>query len=203
MANGRNPGAVRKGTRRKPLQKHPGSLMQVDFATNIEAALRVLEAKVAQHVLRSATYAGAKTVYWAMRTEVPVVTGELFDAVYHWFDEKNAKPNTVQYWIGPNKKKAPQWWNVEYGHWRYNRYSSDPGGGWLRSKSQSSAKLAEPNQNVESVHDIASGRLSTPQWVPGNPYIRRAWDKSYRMALDAAKRRFSERFREVLREANS
>jgi hypothetical protein len=91
------------------------------------------------------------------------------------------------YTIGPNKGKAQHWYNVEYGHWLYNRYAN---GRWLRSKSNK-------NRRGPSAHDIPSGRLLTPQWVAGDRYIDRTWEQNKDAAVAAMKRRFAEKVKEI------
>lgn len=172
MARSRGPNMFRVQTR---FQEH----LRADgdrFATDLE-----------KKVLRPAAYAGARVIYEGMRMKVPVASGELRDAIYHWHDDKRSRNGREIYLIGPNKVKAPHWYNVEFGHWLYNRKGF--GDVWLRSKSQSSAR-------GPGAHDLPGARAER-KWVPPTPYIRPTWDMYGGAALSAMVVRMSVLFRNM------
>lgn len=187
MANGRNPRAG-KGRSRK-IVLFPRETVSVTVESNMSEGIRRLAAEIQEKVLRPAAYAGARAVYDEMRLRVPVRQGTLYEAIYHWHDDKRSTQTRHVYMIGPNKAKAPHWYNVEYGHWRYNMFG---GGRWLRSKSK-------PNARGPSAHDLP-GALQTPVWTPANPYIRPTWDAKGGDLPKIMRARMSERMREVLSE---
>lgn len=146
--------------------------------SNVTAALESLSADFRKHALRPAAYAAARVFYDEMRVRAPVLKGVLRDSIYHWHDDKRSTRNQEVYVIGPNKVKAPHWYQIEYGHWLWNRYA--PGVGWMRSKSN-------PNARGPGAHDLPQGRRpDAPQWVPAHPYVRPTWTGKKDAALKAA-----------------
>lgn len=155
----------------------PKALVNMSIDSNAVEGLQALEKLVQEKVLRSAAYAGAKVFYDEMRLRVPVDEGQLYGAIYHYHLEKKSDATHQFYAIGPNKKKAPHWYNVEYGHWRVNKVTFK-NGRWYFSRE----------------------RLPVPVWIPGKPYVRPTYDAKAQAALTAMKRRFGERLSEVMRE---
>lgn len=200
MANGRNPGAARKvrGGRVRSLRKFPKAIVSMTFVSNMAENLKKLDTAIKEKVIRPTAYAGAKILYDEMRLQVPIDSGNLYESIYHWFDTKESTPLRKVYAIGPNKAKAPHWYNVEYGHWRYNKIVN---GRALKSKSDRNARVSTPGTRDSSVHDLP-GALEVPVWVPANPYIRITYDANIQRAMEAMKRRFGERLSEVIREVN-
>lgn len=178
--------------RPRSVKQFPKTLVSLDFQSNMLAGLRTLKRAVTETALRPAAYAGARVFYEEMRLNVPIASGQLYDSVYHWFDDKHS--NTVRkiYVIGPNKAKAPHWYNVEYGHWRYNKYAA---GRWLRSKSNRNAR-------GPSAHDLP-GALETPVWVPAKPYIRVTYTGKARAAVNAMQTRLGEKVSEIIQEMSA
>jgi len=196
MVNARNPTKTRSAAgRSRKLVTVPGSLVTMSFESNITKAIEAFESDFREHVIRSATYAGAKVLYSAMRQLVPVKSGDLYGAIYHWFDKNNSTAYKKIYLIGPNKREAPHWYNVEYGHWRYNRSVKHR---WQRSKSQPNARVATPGTMDRRVHDLP-GALDVPVWVPAQPYIRNTWTAFSGKALQASKDRARERIGDLMR----
>lgn len=82
-----------------------------------------------KHSMRSAALAGAKVLYEDMIPRVPVskaprkvksktyYPGTLRKSIYHAFSEPKSSGTRAVYHIGPNKRKAPHWHLIEYGHW--------------------------------------------------------------------------------------
>jgi hypothetical protein len=186
MANGRNPGLQRRRHQRSVYQ---GKFFGATLESDLTDALLKLEADVREHVLRPAAYAGAKLLYHEMRMRVPVESGQLHGAIYHYFDKATDTPSSKSYLIGPNKAKAPHWYNVEYGHWRYNRSAN---GRWLESK-------AGPDKNKRGPqYHTLPGAQKPPVWVPPYSYIRSTWDAKAHKAVDAMRVRLKQRLAEVM-----
>jgi hypothetical protein len=169
--------ATRRGRRPNAPQMFPKSLVQMSVSSSAIEGLRALERGIKEKVLRSAAYAGAVVFYNEMRLRVPVNEGTLYGSIYHYHLEKQSHANRQMYAIGPNKKKAPHWYNVEYGHWRVNVVRRQ-GGRWIATKE----------------------RLPEPKWVPGVPYVRPTFDAKKQAAIAAMNVRFEQRLREVMSE---
>lgn len=167
----------------------PRAGVRVTFNENIVQALRTIRTEVAEKVLRSAAHGGAQSLYLTMKANVPgkdspESTGTLYASIYHWYDKNGSQPTHKIYYIGPNKKKASHWYNVEYGHWRYNKSINRR---WQRSKSNRNAR-------GPGAHDLP-GALEVPVWVPAHSYIRKtmtSMDEAMRKALEHAQRRWEE-----------
>ena len=195
MANARNP-ARRRGTK---VQLFPKQLVGFNMELDISEAIKKLEADVRQKILRSATRAAALVMYNEMRLRVPVHTGTLYASIYHFHDDKKSTKFRQVYAIGPNKSKdgAPHWYNVEYGHWRYNKIV---GGKAQRSKSNTErSNQVQPPGSVSfrRIHDL-SGAVSAPVWVPPSSYIRPTWEAKVGQLSRAFNQRARERFAEVV-----
>lgn len=148
---------------------------ETKFKANLRAdGDRFVDAFMAK-VLRPGAYAGANLIYEGMRMKVPVGTGQLRDAIYHWYDDKRSTSERHVYLIGPNKSKAPHWYNVEFGHWLYNKRTSN--GVWLRSKS-------DPNARGPGAHDLPGAREQR-KWVLPQAYIRPTWETYGNAAISA------------------
>ena len=137
---------------------------------SLAAKVRHLKTAMEDKVLRSAAHAGAKVFYDEMRIRVPEDEGTLKASIYHWHDDEYSKDGRHRYVIGPNKRKAPHWHLVEYGHWRVN------------------VVVRLPNGQIKATTE----RLADPVWVPAVPYIRPTFDATVRQAMSAAKLRLRE-----------
>lgn len=126
-------------------------------------------------VFRSAAHAGAIVFYNEMRERVPVDEGTLHDSIYRYHDEEGSTATRQRYLIGPNKNKAPHWFNVEYGHWLVN------------------VVVRLPNGQIQATTE----RLKDPVWVPGIPYIRPTFDAVAGQAIKAAIERAKQRIQEL------
>jgi len=181
MANGRNPRQGRSNASRAV--KYP-----VDMYAEVNdavAGLQALERAVREKVLRSGAFAGSNVFYLEMRMRVPVKEGTLYGAIYQWHDDKSTA-NRQTYFIGPNKRKAPHWYFIEYGHWLYNRLVD---GKWQRSKESKNAR-------GPGAHTLP-GALKVPVFVPPKPFVRPTWESKRKIAITAMKQRMAERFREI------
>jgi hypothetical protein len=121
----------------------------------------------ARFALQDAAFAGATVLYDELRLRAPVKTGTLRDSMDRFY-AKSSTPARQTYYVGPNKKYAPHWYNVEFGHWRYNTSAN---GFFQKSKSNPKSKIKSPPGNWRAVHDLP-GALPQPAWVPAHPYIR-------------------------------
>ena len=149
--------------------------------SSLSGALAAFADEVREKALRSAVYAGAKVLSTELelRTRAMAGTGELADAVYHYHDDKKSRGGRQVYAVGVNKVKAPHWFVVEYGHYRYNVVFRGPNGELIPTKA----------------------RLPAPVWVPAMPYLRPTWDTKGAEAVRAMQRRLVERIRELRAEA--
>lgn len=156
-------------------------------AAPLQQAGATFARKVVEQVLRPGAYAGAKMIYDGMRLKVPVAQGSLRDAIYHWHDGKRSRPDRQIYLIGPNKKEAPHWHWIEFGHWLYNKSRGKDD--WLRSKSN-------PNGRGPGAHDLPGAREER-LWVGPKAFVRPTWDQYGRAALSASVVRMSVLFKEM------
>lgn len=141
---------------------------------SLVGALQQLRDDVQTKALRSAVYAGAKLLADELEVRVPVDGGTLKGAVYTWHDDKRSTGGRQLYVVGVNKRQAPHWFVVEYGHWRVN------------------VVVRGPNGRVIATKD----RLPTPVWVPARPYLRPTADRMAD-AVRAMQARLAERLREL------
>jgi hypothetical protein len=161
---------------------------KVSFSSSLSAQLETLAQNLQSKVAASAAFAGSDLLYKEMRRLVPVETGKLYGAIYQYHNDALSTSSRHIYSIGPNKREAPHWWNVEYGHWRYNR---SVGGKFLRSK-----EAKDKNKRGPEYHTIQAGMLKERQWVVGIPYTRMTADRMPD-AIAAMKKRFAERIKEL------
>lgn len=136
-------------------------------------ALQQLRDDVQTQALRSAVYAGAKLLADELERRVPVDDGQLKGAVYTWHDDKRSRDGRQLYVVGVNKKQAPHWFVVEYGHWRVN------------------VVYRVGNRVIPTKQ-----RLPTPVWTPARPYLRPTADRMAD-AVRAMQARLAERLREL------
>jgi hypothetical protein len=182
MANGRNPRRrLGRGSRPSGPATFRKDTIDIGIVSNVTESLAALEAGIREKVLRSAARAGALVFYTEMRLRVPVKSGELYKAIYHYHDDKGSTGARQTYFVGPNKVKAPHWHQVEFGHWQVNVVVRLPNG-----------RLAATKE-----------RLATPKWIPANPYVRPTWEAKKNAALSASKLRMGERLKELMRELQS
>lgn len=176
MANGR--AGSRRG-RSRQASFSPIQAVSMSFDTDLVAAIGRFEQKIQGDLLAKVAYAGVNVFYDGLRESVPVDEGDLYGAIYKWFDKKRSTPMRKIYATGPNKRKAPHWHNAEYGHWRVNavRFVN---GRWIATKE----------------------RLATPKWVNGRPYVRPTFDGRRQRAFDAMRSRLKELLAQAARETN-
>lgn len=116
-----------------------------------------------------------------MRQRVAVRSGQLYDSIYHFHDDKQSSQSRQTYFIGPNKSKAPHWHQVEFGHWRVNVILRKPDGTFQATKK----------------------RLPAPIWVAPKAFVRPTWEAKKATAINAVKLRMTERMKELMSEINS
>lgn len=152
----------------------PDSKAGAAMRGSLVGALQQLRTDVQTQALRSAVYAGAKVLADELEVRVPVDSGTLKGSIYSWHDDRRSTGTRQVYVVGVNKRKAPHWFNVEYGHWRVNVVVRGPGGRVIATKD----------------------RLPTPEWVPARPYLRPTADRMPE-AVRAMQRRLAQRIREL------
>jgi HK97 gp10 family phage protein len=143
--------------------------------TSLTDALRQFGEAAQGEPLRRAAGAGAKVLYDEMRVRVPVAEGTLQESIYRYWVKRPDNAERQTYYIGPNKKKAPHWHLIEYGHFRVNVVYRDASGDLIPTKR----------------------RLPAPVWVPPQPYIRPSFDAAVGEALDAMRAEFGRALQEV------
>jgi hypothetical protein len=131
--------------------------------------------RIKNEALRPAAHAMALVLYDEMRARVPVKMGKLQSAIYRWHDDSQSGPDQQTYMVGVNKSKAPHWWLVEHGHWRRHAVIQLPDGEWVTVKSRP---------------------LKTPVHVPAKPYLRVSVDAKLTAAVEAGRRRLTEKIQE-------
>lgn len=167
--------AARRGQGRSHQARYfaPDTKAGAQVRGSITGALQQLRDDVQTQALRSAVYAGAKLLADELERRVPVDDGQLKGAVYTWHDDKRSRDGRQLYVVGVNKKQAPHWFNVEYGHWRIN------------------VVYRVGNRVIPTKQ-----RLPTPVWTPAHPYLRPTADRMPD-AVRAMQLRLIERIREL------
>lgn len=123
-------------------------------------------------ISRRVAHAGAIVMYDEMKVRAPVDDGILRASIYRKFLEGASQATgRSSYAIGPNKKDAPHWHLVEFGHYRYYAVYRDQFGNWKTDKSRP---------------------LAAPEWVPAVPYIRPTFEAKKREVIDVMRARAAE-----------
>lgn len=143
----------RRGTHkiRKPKQYFGTDSVSITFDSNIKEKLLALEKKIKEGMLFKAAAAGAEVLYDEMKIRAPVYTGRVYtyktwtnprkgdpqqvemvnakpgqlrDSIFRFHDYRRSTEDRQIYLVGPNKRKAPHWYLVEYGtsKWAGNPY---------------------------------------------------------------------------------
>lgn len=155
-----------------PVDSRSGGPIETPIADQIKALSEAIRTKM----LRSIVHAGAEVLYDELKTRAPTgPTGNLKSAIFQFHSDKDSRPGREAYLVGVNKRKAPHWHMVEYGH-RYPYKVIFSKGKWRTLK-----KVAASDPNA-----IRGAR----------PYLRPAWDARSRDAIDAMKARAAQRFKE-------
>jgi hypothetical protein len=189
---GREPGLIDMAKRSSAVLVS-GGRSGVRVTGSLADAIRQHKKDLQEKVFRSGAHAGAIVFYEEMKLRAPVDSGKLRDSIYRFHDDDRSTTRFQRYLVGPNKAKAQHWFNVEYGHWRYNAYGD---GFWQKSKSNKNARVGTPGAADSSVHDLP-GALDKPVWVPAVPYIRPTFDAVAGRAIEAARDRMKQRLQEL------
>lgn len=144
-----------------------------DIAGDLAKFTEAIQGKAA----RAGAFAAATVLYDEMSVRVPTDEGTLKGALYRWHDEDQSADGKQVFAVGVNKRKAPHWHLVEYGHWRHYRLIKI-GDAWVTLRNRP---------------------LDTPEWVPASPYIRPSFDAKISSALLAAKQRMVDVLQETKR----
>lgn len=171
MANGRH------NMRQRSAGAAGASAMAIDFdVSGLNVQLDGFVALQGKAVLDAAA-ASAQVLYDEMRVRVPQRTGTLYSAIFRFHDERRSTATKKIYLVGVRKREARHWALIEYGHWRTHAAILDDSGKWITLKNRP---------------------LATPVWVPAKPYIRPSYDAKIGAALEAGKRRYGERLKELM-----
>lgn len=140
---------------------------------SLSASVRAFRERLDDDALRKAAGAGAKVLYDEIHVRVPVDEGLLRSAVYRYYDKARSVAGRHTYSIGVNKKKAPHWHLLEFGHWLVNVTTRLPNGQIIATKE----------------------RLPVPKWIPAVPYLRPSFDGRVSAAMDAARSELAQSLR--------
>lgn len=163
---------------------HKSDALGIRLEGNASTSLGLLAGILREKVLRSATYAGARVLYDEMSLRAAAVNksgqsaGQLAGAIYHWHDDKASTLDTQTYYIGVNKKKAPHWALIEFGHWMpYVTYKGSDG------------QFHTLRVNGKPVY------RATPKFVPAQPYVRPTWEAKKDYAINQIKVTLAEKLK--------
>jgi len=149
----------------KVAKLHEQDSFSVSFNRDLQAQLQAFSDNFVNDVLRPAAYAAATVLYDEMRLRVPEKTGALKASIYRWREKQDN--NRAIFYVGVNKRKAPHWHLIEYGHYQIYRVY------W--------------NAEVQDWRTIRQ-LLPTPIFSPARPYVRPTFDAKYKTAIDTAMR---------------
>lgn len=97
-----------------------------ELSGDLLAGLEQLADDVEEHVVRSVAHAGALVFYDEARALAPVYRGtekkgvrpgQLRDAIYRAYAERQSTAGAAVYQISWNTRKAPHGYLIEHGHW--------------------------------------------------------------------------------------
>jgi hypothetical protein len=142
--------------------------------SGISDALRALSNNFVTQVCRPAAFVAATVLYDEMRLRVPERNGLLKKSIYRW-REKTGTTQRAIFYVGPNKRLAPHWHLLEYGHWVTRQaYFDEVEQRWITTKKF----------------------LAQPFFVPPKPYIRPTYDAKIQVALQAGYAEMKRRIKE-------
>lgn len=150
--------------------------VSMKFKGDLGAQLDEFVGEVQSRAVRAGTFVAAEALRDEMRERAPREEGTLQDSLYVYRDKTRSNDERHIYFIGPNKRKAPHWHLIEYGHWM--KYTV------IRIRGR--------------LFSLKNRPLKTPKWVPAKPYIRPAFSK-VKVALDRGKKRIAEVILEIQR----
>lgn len=145
----------------------------VRFVGDLGAQLESFAEEIEEVALRHGGGAAVEVLYNEMRVgaSAPVErTGNLRNSIYRYLDKNASTPTRLVYYVGPNKRKAPHWHLIEFGHWMY-----------YETKVINGKFITFRNRP-----------LPQPRWVPATPFIRPTFHAKIKQALEAGKRRIGE-----------
>lgn len=178
MANGRNG----RGRGAKVEARFPVARTGLAYSSDMSAKLQLLHSTFFESALRSAAHQGAVVFYNEMRAKVPKGdTGNLFDSIYRKHVTSQSGQFKQVYHTGPNKKKAPHWFWLEYGYMQPFKVFMLPNGEWRTSKE----------------------RLPQPKFIPPNPYIRPTFLAKRGEALSRMREVLGQRLDEIIQDISN
>lgn len=147
------------------------------FDSDIAEQLASYVGRIKEEAMRPAVFAGITVLYDEMRFRAPIDKGDLRDSIYRW-RVKQPTGDKVTFYVGVNKRKAPHWWLVEYGHWQY--YVTGI------AKSGPNAGKWVTNHNLP---------LAQPKFIPAEPYIRPTIDSTLALAMQTSLQELKKRIK--------
>lgn len=132
-----------------------------------------------ERAARPAAQAGAEVLYRAVKRNVAALgekTGNLYNAIYQAFSERQSWPGHATYEISWNPRKAPHGYLVENGH--IQRYASYVGsdGNWYTAVRPEMRGKPKPrrgaSQAVKDAYYVL--RAGGPVQVPAKAFVRSA-----------------------------
>jgi HK97 gp10 family phage protein len=126
----------------------------------------------ATEAARPAAQAMAQVIYDAIRSNIPIRTGNLRRSIYQVYSYDNSVPGGLQiYHISWNHRRARYAHLVEWGHYQRHLITVDDRGRWITHKDKP---------------------LAHPVWVPAKPFMRPAADQ-FNAAYEAGRKEFIRR----------
>ncbi len=158
-------------------RKYTSRPVVFSFEGDIAGQISTFFDRIREEAVRPAAHAMSIVLYDEIRERVPFHMGTLQGAIYRWFDASQSGPDRKTYQVGVNKRKAPHWWLVEYGHWRRYAVKKLPDGSYVTLKKQP---------------------LKIPVFEPAHPYLRVSVDAKLVAAVEAGRRRMAEKIGEIM-----
>lgn len=176
MADARN--ILTAAARSRALRAERASGMFTDISEVVKA-LEKMNESVAISMARSMAVAGGKVIRDDAKMRVPTRTDTLYNALYLAYRDKSKGTRQARYSVSWNSKKAPHGHLVEFGYVQVYRVHVNENGRFWTDKSQ---------------------RLPEPRYVPGNSFLRAAFEATTARAQKAMMDRGRERWREIMGE---
>lgn len=173
MANGRN-----LVTARDRARAAKGAGMATDMS-EVFANLDKLGEAARVSLARSMAVAGGKVIRDEAKQRVPLRTDVLYGAIYLAYKTKSQGTNQARYSVTWNGRKAPHGHLVEFGYMQIYKVRVDSLGRFWTDKTQ---------------------RLPVPKYIPGQSFLRSAYEATTASAQAAMMRRGRERWQELISE---
>lgn len=172
--------------------------MRLDMA-GLSEMVRELDAEM-KAAARPAARAAALVFYEEVRRNVRnlgVVTGNLYDAIYHAYTEAESGDGLATYTVSWNHTKAPHGHLVEFGHIQRYAVRMAENGQWytLVRPSQRGKRRPSRRASQATLDAYYVPRAGGPRQVGPFPFVRPALAKA-NIAMQAAETRFLQKINE-------